>query len=145
MLQQTSSDSVKIISLNRNELLPRLRVMAQRICAARPEVMEVRLFGSVARGDQVGVSDVDVLILLREPLPGDPLEQIRGFYPYFDLPLGVDILVSTREQLTQRLQSGDAFARKMWQESLVLWGDLHDGADGVQVGAAREQGQGDRS
>lgn len=139
MLQQTSSDSVKIISLNRNELLSRLRVMAQRICAARPEVMEVRVFGSVARGDQVGISDVDVLILLREPLPGDPLEQIRGFYPYFDLPLGVDILVYTREQLTRRLQSGDAFACKMWQESLVLWGDLHDGAEGVPLEAGQEQ------
>ncbi|HXK42650.1 MAG TPA: hypothetical protein PKV82_07465, partial [Anaerolineae bacterium] len=69
----------------------------------------------------------------------DPLEQIRGFYPYFDLPLGVDILVYTREQLTRRLQSGDAFACKMWQDSLVLWGDLHDGAEGVQVGAGQER------
>lgn len=120
MLQQTLSDSVRIISINRNEVLARLRAIARRIREARPEVAEVRVFGSLARGDQVGSSDVDVLIVLREPLPGDPIEQIRAFTAYFELPLGVDILVYTQERLAQQVQAGDAFARKMWRESVVL-------------------------
>jgi len=101
-------------------VLARLRAIARRIREARPEVAEVRVFGSLARGDQVGSSDVDVLIVLHEPLPGDLIEQIRAFYTYFDLPLGVDILVYTQTQLAEQLQTGDDFARKMWRESAVL-------------------------
>jgi predicted nucleotidyltransferase len=117
MLQQRSFDSVKIISIDRDKLLARLREIAERICVERPEVTEVRVFGSIARGDHVGTSDVDVLILLEDANAGDVVEQARSFYPYFDLPVGVDMLVFTREQLADRLRSGDAFVERMWRES----------------------------
>lgn len=120
MLQQTLSGSVKIISINRNEVLARLRAAARRLRAEQPEVVEVRVFGSIARGDQIGTSDVDVLVLFRKQVWTDPIAQIQALYAYFDLPLGVDILVYSEEQLARRLQAGDAFTRKMWQESLVL-------------------------
>jgi predicted nucleotidyltransferase len=120
VLQQRSSGSVRIISIDRDELLARLRDIARRLCAERPEVAEVRVFGSIARGDQVGTSDVDVLVVLDSGVLGDSIEQIRLFCTYFDLPIGVDVLVYTRDQLARRLQSGDAFVKRMWQESLVL-------------------------
>lgn len=120
MLQRTSSGSVKIISIDRNSVLAWLGNAARRIYAERPDVVQVRVFGSLARGDQVGTSDVDVLILLREGDVQDPLEQVRAFSSYFDLPIGVDLLVYTQAQLTRQLAIGDAFVQRMWQESLVL-------------------------
>jgi predicted nucleotidyltransferase len=80
----------------------------------------MRVFGSVARGDHVGTSDVDVLIVLRDGELEDALERIRAFYPYFELPIGVDLLVHRRKRLEQRLESGDPFVRRMWEESEVL-------------------------
>ena len=83
-----SSRTVKIISLNRTRLLAELRQIAGRISAEHPEVAEVRLFGSLARGDYTGTSDVDVLILLQHTAETDPLRRILTFLPYFDLRRG---------------------------------------------------------
>jgi len=120
MLRKTSSGSVKIVSLDRGEVLSGLREIAARIRSERPEVAEVRVFGSIARGDQVGTSDVDVLIVVQDGEQEDPIERIRSFYPYFDLPIGVDLLVLTWDQLKHRLETGHAFTEQMWQESQPL-------------------------
>lgn len=120
MLRQRSFGSVKIISIDRDELLSRLREIVKQIYAEYPEVADVRVFGSIARGDQVGTSDVDVLIVLHNGDLGDPMERTRSFYPYFDLPVGIDVLVYTQDQLSRRLQTGDAFVERIWQESLAL-------------------------
>jgi predicted nucleotidyltransferase len=120
MRQQRSSGSVQIISINRDELLARLSAIARRICVEHPEVRSVRVFGSVGRGDQVGTSDVDVLVVLRGTESVDTLGQIRLFYPYFDLPIGVDVLAYTEGEIDRRLQAGDAFMARVWKESLLL-------------------------
>lgn len=120
MRRQRSSGFVRIISIDRDELLARLSVIAGRICAEHPEVQSVRVFGSVARGDQVGASDVDVLVVLAGNERRDTLEQIRLFYPYFDLPIGVDVLVYTAGEIAHRLQAGDAFMTQAWKESRPL-------------------------
>ena len=81
---------------------------------------ELRVFGSIARGDHVGLSDVDVLIVLADGESGDPIERIRSFYPYFDLPIGVDLLVFTQDELKCRREEGDPFIERLWQESQLL-------------------------
>ncbi len=120
MLRERFYGSVRIISIERDKLLARLREIAEKIRAEYPEEAEVRVFGSIARGDQTGTSDVDVLIVLRGGQCGQPLEQIRAFYRYFDLPVGVDLLVYTEDQVADRLQRGDAFMTGAWEQSLRL-------------------------
>jgi predicted nucleotidyltransferase len=120
MLQHRSFDSVEIISLDRDKVLDALRRVARRIRAQHPEVVDVRVFGSLARGDQVGTSDVDILIVLEDGELEDPIERIQRFYPYFDLPVGVDLLVMTREPWAQRLQDGDVFAERVSREGVAL-------------------------
>lgn len=115
-----SSGSVKIISLQREPLLARLRASVARLRAEHPEVIEVRLFGSPARGDQTGTSDVDLLILLDHTTEADPLRRIRTFLSYFDLDRGVDLLVYTRAELDRRLAQNDRFVKHIWETSLVL-------------------------
>ena len=120
MLQQRSFGSVKIISIDRDELLSRLRGIARHIHAEHPQVASIRVFGSIARGDHVVTSDVDVLILVDGDVPDDPIERARLFYPYFDLPIGVDLLVWTTEAWAQQLRVGNEFVRRVRQEGLAL-------------------------
>ena len=120
MLQEKSFGSVKIISLNRDALLAILRGISREICDSHPEVVSVHLFGSLARGDQVGTSDVDVLILVREVGEANPVDLILRYYPYFRLPVGVDLLVLEARSFQERLRSGDAFIARVWGECLAL-------------------------
>lgn len=114
-----SFDSVKFISLNREDLLARLRAIAAHIKSAESQVIEVRLFGSLARGDYTGLSDVDVLIVLNDSDETDPLHRILTFLPYFDLDRGTDLLVYTRAELEQ-LSATNPFLRRIWRESIPL-------------------------
>ncbi len=115
-----SFDSVKIISLDRDALLARLRAIAARIRQEQQEVEEIRAFGSLARGDATGISDADVLILLRESSESDPLQRIRAFLRYFDLERGVDLLVYTRAEFEQQLALQNRFLQNIWRESISL-------------------------
>ncbi len=115
-----SSSSVKIISLDRNHLLNELRQIADNIRAEHPEVAEIRLFGSLARGDYTGSSDVDILIILRDTTEEDPLQRILTFLPYFNLNRGSDLLVFPLSELEARLTAGDHFIKRIWSESVPL-------------------------
>jgi len=120
MLQERLYGSVKIISIQRSEVISRLREISQVICRKHAEVLSIHLFGSLARGDQVGTSDVDVLVVVREVGDADPPELIRRYYPYFDLPMGVDVLVLDDETIERRLQEGDSFMRRLLAERVEL-------------------------
>ncbi|MDZ4158623.1 MAG: nucleotidyltransferase domain-containing protein [Anaerolineaceae bacterium] len=119
MLRQKSSGSVKIISIDRDQALARLRQIAARLCLL-PEVAEVRLFGSLARGDQTGTSDADILVVLQSESKPDYTERVRSYSRYFDLPIGVDLLLLTQAEITCRLQENEAWMQRVWQESLPL-------------------------
>jgi predicted nucleotidyltransferase len=86
----TSFDSVRIISLNRDHLLVRLREIAVQIRREQDDVEDIRLFGSLARGDATGMSNADILIVLREMTDTDPHRRILRFIGYFDLDRGTD-------------------------------------------------------
>jgi predicted nucleotidyltransferase len=120
MLPRISSDSVKIISLDRNSLLERLREICLRLRSDHPEVVEVWLFGSLARGDQTGTSDIDVLIILDHATDPDPLRRTLTFLPYFDLARGTDLLIYTREEVSRRLSHDDRFLRRILRDGIPL-------------------------
>jgi len=88
--------------------------------AERPEVSEIRVFGSIARGDYTGTSDVDVLVILRDTPEKDNLAVIRKCYSYFDLPVGVDLIVLTEGQIKTRLEDKDPFVTQILEESYPL-------------------------
>ena len=115
-----SFDSVKIISLNRAEMLVQLRAIAAHIRREHHEIEDIRVFGSLARGDATGTSDVDVLILLQHSSESDPMRRILTFLPYFDLDRGADLLVYTRAELEQQLAAQNHFLQKTWRESIAL-------------------------
>lgn len=120
MLQQQSSDSVRIFSINRDDVLARLAEIARRLRAEDQRVVSVRVFGSIARGDQTGLSDADVLIVVKGDQAGLDLDLARIYSTCFDLPVPVDILVCSQGHIAQRLRDGEPAVTRIWQESFPL-------------------------
>lgn len=69
--------------------------------ARRNGVENVRVFGSVARGDDDGSSDIDLLVSLA---PGRTLLDVVGFRQEASTILGIDVDVATPEMLKDRVR-----------------------------------------
>ncbi len=61
-----SSGSARAVSLNRDELLKSLKELGEILKRDLPWVREVMVFGSLAKGEERGTSDVDILVLVEE-------------------------------------------------------------------------------
>jgi predicted nucleotidyltransferase len=120
MRRERSSGTAKISWIERDELLARLRENAEALRAARPEVADVRVFGSIARGEQTGDSDVDVLVVVSDnPRGPELLERISDYLTYFDLPIGVDLLVCSEERAKQAADGAAVFGLRSGETALV--------------------------
>ncbi len=117
------SNGVTIISIDREALLAQLRGLAAKLLAQRQEVKAVYVFGSLARGDCTGFSDIDLLILLHHNDQADPIQRIVEYLPYFSLDRGVDLLVFTQAEWENALTAGNLFLSQLWAESLLLAGE----------------------
>lgn len=81
------------------------------VAAADPAPDRVILFGSVARGDFDGRSDLDILVVGRDALPHDALA---------DLGHPLDVVPMSREEWSRRRAAGDAFIRRILDEGIVI-------------------------
>lgn len=113
MRQIRSFNSVKAISINRAEALALLEKIAAEALAIFPEVIEIRLIGSLATGTHTGTSDIDLVIISDKPTK-NPIEDIRPYFFFFSkrLNMGLDVLVVGREI--------PLHLKKSLQNSLVL-------------------------
>jgi predicted nucleotidyltransferase len=94
--QPTSETLERLGAVLRVPSLERVRASRERILevAARRRVSDVRVFGSVARGDATAGSDVDLLV---HPGPDASLFDLAGFMAEIAELLGVDVdVVSDR-------------------------------------------------
>ena len=96
-----------------------LRDLATRLGAERPEVVEIRLFGSLARGGRNPFADADLLIVLdasdlayRDRVPR---------YKPTACPVPMDLTICTRAELERELAAGNRFLRRVLEESLPLY------------------------
>ena len=114
-----SSSSVRVRSLDRPSVLATLRALAARHGATRPEIEEIRLFGSLARGAANPNADADVLIVLdaTDLAFGDRLPR----YKPLGSPVPMDVTVCTRAELTRELAAGNRFVRRILDDSIVLY------------------------
>ncbi len=83
--------------LDHSSALRELRAWARKSLAARPEVREARLIGSLARGDWSARSDADVVVIVDEAEARGPF---RGgaYAPAAGVRVPVDVLVYTPEE-----------------------------------------------
>lgn len=93
-----SLNSAKPIYLNRDEVINELKRIAIKIKEdERENLVDIILFGSIAKGTNTGTSDVDILIILKE-CNLNLFERIRKFLKYFDIEVGIDLLVYTENE-----------------------------------------------
>jgi len=104
-----SLSSVKAIYLNKEELLEELRKACEDALKKFPTIREILLFGSLARGEETGLSDID-LFIVAENLPDNPFERIKPYFDFFAdrLKIGIDIIVvnpSEKENFKELLKN----------------------------------------
>ena len=95
-MESRSYGSVKIFWLDKPKILGCLREKAERLGAIKPEIEEIWLFGSLARGDAVPGSDADVLLILSAH--GKPFHERAPEYALGYCEIGVGLLPYTREE-----------------------------------------------
>jgi predicted nucleotidyltransferase len=101
MRQTASSGSAKAIWLNRKLLLEKLKETAEEARTVFPEIIEIRLIGSLARNEETGLSDVDIFIICNTA-ESNPLERIKPYFYFFSdrLKIALDMVVARPEELS---------------------------------------------
>jgi uncharacterized protein len=109
-----SSASVKIISLDTDEVITRLRKKAREALELNKEIVSVWLFGSLARGEALPGSDADILIVLKrsELQFSSRIDQFSDQFSNVGVP--VDVLPVTTSELETK--KNDPFWAKICTE-----------------------------
>ena len=108
-------------ALNVPTIDKRKRIPASAIRAVTRQIAEkfkpqkIILFGSYARGNPRQYSDVDLLIIMEQPVKS--LEIRR----YLGVMFGLDLLVYTPKRLKERVKMGDSFIKDILKEGKVLY------------------------
>jgi predicted nucleotidyltransferase len=109
-----------VFRLDRRAVLARLEERARRLLEEEPQVREVWLFGSLARGEAGPGSDADVLVVLEtSALPF--LERSALLAQHFEgVGVGCDVLAYTGAELEALRREGAALPRRVEAEGRVL-------------------------
>ena len=96
-----SSGSVKGIYLDRDEVLEKLKKVCEIAIEKFPNIKEILLFGSFAKGEIHGLSDIDLIIVEYENKEKDPFKRIKPYFflfsEYLDIPVDI-IVIEEREK-----------------------------------------------
>ena len=111
--------SVQVTWLDRPAVLAATHKAVASLIEAKPEVLKVILFGSMARGDAVPGSDVDLLVVVTES-DRSFLDRIAK-YRLSDIPVGVDVFPYTEQEFDKMLEEGNGLIRKAITEGMVLF------------------------
>ena len=116
-------NGVKVKFLDRDEILQGLKSRARQLLTSNSEVLEVSLFGSLARGNYAPGSDADLYILLKHH-PGNWIDRIPEFLLHFSgIGVPVEVFPYTVEELVNMGDTG--FIQSIQKEKIVLasWSD----------------------
>ena len=84
---------------------------------------QVILFGSHAYGQPTPESDLDLLVVM--PFSGGYFHQAAKIRRHLALPIPLDLLVRTPEQLQHRMDIGDRFIREVLERGKVMYEAAH--------------------
>ncbi len=114
MRQIISANFVKAIYLNRELLLKKLNEIAQESAQKFPQIRKIILFGSLAKNEETGLSDVDLFILV-ENGESNPLERLKRYFDFFvdRLDIALDMIVASTGEFD--------YYKEMLKDSIVLY------------------------
>jgi predicted nucleotidyltransferase len=112
--------SVRVFRLDRDRVLARLRECARNLMRARADVLEVRLFGSLARGNAAPGSDADIFVVVRDGAP-PLLDRIASLARHFDgIGIGCDVIAYTESERDALAGHRGPFAKAVLEEGVEL-------------------------
>ena len=117
---EKSYDTVKIKSLDKNKVLRELKRVARGIIKKDQAVVEISLFGSLAKGDYTGSSDADILIVLKNDSKRfiDRIPHYLGQFLQADVP--VDVFPYTLSELEELGKGKNPFIKRIQDEKIIL-------------------------
>ena len=117
-LRQEFMNGVKVKFLDRDKILSRLTGLARKLIASRDNVLEVSLFGSLARGNYGPGSDADIYILLSRDQRRF-IDRIPEFLDHFSgVGVPVEVFPYTIEEKAQIETEG--IMKTILREKMVL-------------------------
>ena len=119
LIRETSSPSVRLFWLDIPGVMRRLRRAARRLAQTHPEIEEIWLFGSLARGEATPASDADIVLVLSHS--SRPFLERPPDYALEDCGVATDILAYTRAEMERMRAQANPFLRQIESERRVLW------------------------
>lgn len=105
--------SAKIISLNKEIVLREIKKIAEKIKEEeKGNILDIIIFGSIAKNNYTGTSDVDIVIILKES-DLSFIERIVKYRKYFDLDIGVDLFVYTFSEFEKMKRENNFFIKEI--------------------------------
>ncbi len=120
MLYERSLGSVTIASVDYPKLMQVLKTNAVTLKTKLPEVEEVLLFGSFAKGDYTPESDIDLAVVVTHT--EEPFLQRRDKYVRFfeKLPFDLNLLIYTRSELEKMKGEKNHFIEEILSYAISL-------------------------
>ena len=128
---ERSTGSVTVIYLDREAVIEKTRAAVAVLARERAEIERVVLFGSMARGDAVPGSDVDLLMVLSESR--FPFLDRSVEYKPKGIPVGVDVFAYTEDEIQKMTHDGHMLLKQALSEGMTVY-DRHAGAVNIPEG-----------
>ena len=115
----SSSHSARVVFLDKDKILPQLITAAERL-RTDPNVIDVRLFGSLSKDDYVPGSDADVLIVLKNDTRRmiDRIPEYLDFFRKVDLP--VDVFPYTENEVQKMRAESNGLIREALENGMEI-------------------------
>lgn len=112
--------SVRVFRFDREGTLARLRTRARALVAERTDILEVRLFGSLARGTPQPGSDADLFVVVRDGAPPflDRIPELARAFA--GTGVGCDVIAYTESECRALAHRRDRFARAVLDDGILL-------------------------
>jgi len=121
-MQKKLLNSVKILSLNRDEVINKLEDSINDLVKKRREILKVILFGSLIRENYTPYSDADILIIIddKAKIP----QKIRDRIPYYfidDSPISIDIFPYKEKEIQKKISENNFFVKNAVDNGKVIF------------------------
>jgi len=91
---------VKCISIDKEKIFKKLQIISEEALKIFPEIEDIRIFGSLVKNQETGLSDVDIFIISKTD-ETNPIERMRPYFIFFSehLEIGFDMLIARPDEL----------------------------------------------